>query len=264
MNNVITSKIPETVTSIEMANMIGKEHSQLLKDIRRYINQLGKVNFDFSDFFQESTYISEQNKELSCFNVTRKGCEFIANKLTGQKGTEFTARYVNRFHELEEGNITNSLITALNTISKSMIEMKTDINNRLSKLEEQAQFQPAIESTYKKPYNPWFAKMQKKYKLLEEYFDITRGQLYKNILWELENLYDIDTQQIQADYCYENNISSCYPLEPYEFTQKYRDMIESIVNSNLIKYGIASESDPITSTKHITIFDTPITDNNNG
>ncbi len=51
--------IIETVTSIEVANMIGKEHCQLLKDIRRYINQLGKVNFDFSDFFQESAYISE-------------------------------------------------------------------------------------------------------------------------------------------------------------------------------------------------------------
>lgn len=151
-----------------------------------------------------------------------------------------------------------------NSTDKKLIELLTSMDNRLSKLEEQTQSQPAIETTYKKPYNPWFAKMQKKYKLLEEYFDITRGQLYKNILWELENLYDIDIQQIQADYCYENNISSCYPLEPYEFTQKYRDMIEQIVNSNLIKYGIASESDPITSTKHITIFDTPIPDNNNG
>ena len=77
---------------------------------------------------------------------------------------------------------------------------------------------------------------------------------------ELENLYNIDTQQIQADYCYENNLTSCYPLEPYEFVSKYRDMIEQIVNSNLIKYGIASEDDPITSTKHITIFDTPVKD----
>lgn len=100
-------------------------------------------------------------------------------------------------------------------------------------------------------------------KLLEEYFDITRGQLYKNILCELENLYNIDTQQIQADYCYENNLTSCYPLEPYEFVPKYRDMIEQIVNSNLIKYGIASKDDPITSAKHITIFDTPIVEKQN-
>lgn len=151
-----------------------------------------------------------------------------------------------------------------NSTDEKLIELLTSMDNRLSKLEEQTQSKSVIETTYKKPYNPWFTKMQKKYKLLEEYFDITRGQLYKNILWELENLYDIDTQQIQADYCYENNISSCYPLEPYEFTQKYRDMIEQIVNSNLIKYGIASESDPITSTKHITIFDTHIADSNNG
>lgn len=104
--------------------------------------------------------------------------------------------------------------------------------------------------------------MQPKYQLLEDYFNITRGQLYKNILWEMENLYDVDTQQIQADYCYENNLQSCYPLEPYEFKQKYRDMIESIVNENLVKYGIAAANDPIVSTKHITIFDTPVKGNN--
>lgn len=267
MNNIIATQKIETVTSMEVAEMVNKEHGHLMRDIRRYIKQLNEAKIGLVDFFIESTYTDTKGEIRPCFNVTQKGCEFIAHKMTSQKGTEFTARYVNKFHELEEGNITNSLITALNAISKTMISIsnsQNDINNRLSKLEEQTQLQPSIETTYKKPYNPWFAKMQKKYKLLEEYFDITRGQLYKNILWELENLYDIDTQQIQADYCYENNISSCYPLEPYEFTQKYRDMIEQIVNSNLIKYGIASESDPITSTKHITIFDTPITDNNNG
>lgn len=213
------------------------------------------------DFFIESSYIDAKGEERNCFHITRKGCEFIANKLTGQKGTEFTAKYVNKFHELEEGNIRNTLINTLNSISESMIYMKKEINDRLTKLEELTQTQPAIETKYKKPYNPWFAKMQPKYKLLEDYFDVTRGQLYKNILWELENLYDVDTQQIQADYCYENNLSSCYPLEPYEFVPKYRDMIEQIVNTNLIKYGIASEDDPITSTKHITIFDTPIVKN---
>lgn len=32
----------------------------------------------------------------------QKGCEFIAHKLTGTKGTIFTARYINRFHEMED------------------------------------------------------------------------------------------------------------------------------------------------------------------
>ncbi len=146
-----------------------------------------------------------------------------------------------------------SMTQAITTLTTNMTTIQHDIQEL-----KQSEQQPQIETTYKKPYNPWFAKMQPKYKLLEEYFDITRGKLYHNILLELENLYNIDTQQIQADYCYENNISSCYPLEPYEFVPKYRNMIEEIVNSNLIKYGIASEDDPITSTKHITIFDMPI------
>ncbi len=152
----------------------------------------------------------------------------------------------------------NTNADKLSSAIENMNITLNSIDTRLTKLEEQSEHQSQIETTYKKPYNPWFAKMQPKYKLLEEYFDITRGQLYKNILWELENLYNIDTQQIQADYCYENNISSCYPLEPYEFVPRYRDMIEQIVNSNLIKYSIASEDDPITSTKHMTIFDMPV------
>lgn len=43
---------------------------------------------------------------MPCFLVTKKGCEFIAHKLTGRKGTEFTARYINRFHEMEYELIT--------------------------------------------------------------------------------------------------------------------------------------------------------------
>lgn len=262
MTNLMTTQTTETINSIEVANMIGKEHANLLRDIRRYKTQIKKSNetsqikIDFTDFFSESTYLDEQGKIRPCYNVTRKGCEFLCNKLNSTKGTEFTARYVNRFHELEEGNITTSFVKALNSIAESVNSM----NSRLSHLEEtQTQtLQELPNNKYKKPYNPWFVKMQPKYKLLEDYFDITRGQLYKNILWEMENLYDVDIQQIQADYCYENNINSCYPLEPYEFVPKYRDMIEGIVNSNLIKYKIASESDPITSTKHVTIFDTPV------
>lgn len=152
-------------------------------------------------------------------------------------------------------------ITTVSTALNKMVSILEKQDERLSKVESKLEEQKQIEDSkprYRKPYNPWFAKMQPKYTLLEDYFDVTRGQLYKNILKEMENIYNIDTNQIQADYCYENNIESCYPFEPYEFVQKYRDMIESIVNDNLIKYGIASEDDPITSTRHVTIFDTPV------
>lgn len=90
-----------TITSMEVAQMVDKRHCDLMRDIRKYCEHLGESKIAFSDFFTESTYTTEQNKTVACFLVTKKGCEFIAHKLTGQKGTEFTARYINRFHEME-------------------------------------------------------------------------------------------------------------------------------------------------------------------
>lgn len=90
------------IDSREVAEMVGKEHNKLLRDIRSYIGQLGEAEIGHTDFFTESTYKTEQNKTMPCYLVTKKGCEFIAHKLTGIKGTEFTAKYINRFHEMED------------------------------------------------------------------------------------------------------------------------------------------------------------------
>ena len=91
-----------TLSSLEVAEMVKKTHANLLKDIRLYIGQLAEVNFHSGDFFSESTYLDSNNQSRPCYLVTKKGCKFIAHKLTGQKGTEFTARYINRFHEMEQ------------------------------------------------------------------------------------------------------------------------------------------------------------------
>lgn len=88
----MTIQATETINSIEVAAMIGKEHKELLRDIRRYINQICKINNENNeskialvDFFQESTYVDAKGEYRPCFNVSRKGCEFIAHKMTGQK-----------------------------------------------------------------------------------------------------------------------------------------------------------------------------------
>lgn len=108
--NTITTKLEQdfrkeyekTISSLEVAEMIGKQHNDLLKDIRRYCEQFSRGKIPSSDFFIESTYLTDRGKEYPCYDVTKKGCEFIANKLTGQKGTEFTAKYINRFHKMED------------------------------------------------------------------------------------------------------------------------------------------------------------------
>lgn len=95
-------QIEQTISSIEVAEMVGKAHDKLLRDIRTYIEQLSLSKIGESDFFKESTYKNERGKEYPCYLVSKKGCEFIAHKLTGVKGTEFTAKYINRFHDMED------------------------------------------------------------------------------------------------------------------------------------------------------------------
>lgn len=97
------SNIGQMLTSMEVAQMVEKEHKQILKDIRRYTQQFNEGKISPVEFFTESTYIDGKGESRPCYFVTKKGCEFIAHKLTGQKGTEFTARYINRFHEMEGG-----------------------------------------------------------------------------------------------------------------------------------------------------------------
>ncbi len=90
-----------TITSMEVAQMVDKRHCDLMRDIKKYSEQLAESKIALGDFFTESTYLDANNQSRPCFMVTKKGCEFIAHKLTGRKGTEFTARYINRFHEME-------------------------------------------------------------------------------------------------------------------------------------------------------------------
>ena len=92
----------KTITSMEVAEMVGKDHSKLLRDIRNYIDQFNQSKIGFVEFFSESNYKDGKGEIRPCYLVTKKGCEFIAHKLTGVKGTEFTAKYINRFHEMED------------------------------------------------------------------------------------------------------------------------------------------------------------------
>lgn len=168
-------QIEQTITSVEVAEMVEKTHANLLKDIRRYCKQLGEVNIDFSDFFKESTYCTEQKKELPCYDVTKKGCEFIAHKLTGVKGTAFTARYINRFHDMEE------------TIKQSQAALPKNDDPFADCYISKQQLDAS--------HGEWFRKNNWKLKIIMERFGWTRKFLYHKILVELSDIYDLELEE---------------------------------------------------------------------
>lgn len=108
----------------------------------------------------------------------------------------------------------------------------------------------------KKTYSFWFSRMHPKYKLIEESLGITRGALYREILKELTNRYDLDTFQIEKEYLLENGLDKCYPLDPYQAVAQYRLFIEEIIDKYLLDNDLATKEELVTQRQFKTIFNT--------
>lgn len=92
----------QVIDSRDVAKMVGKSHAHLMRDIRDYIDDiLTDPKLDSLDFFIESSYKDAKGEVRKCYLLTKKGCEFVAHKITGRKGTIFTATYVSLFNEYE-------------------------------------------------------------------------------------------------------------------------------------------------------------------
>lgn len=146
MNN-----LTQTLTSNEVADMIGKEHSKLIRDIRTYIGYLNEAKIGSVDFFIESTYQDSKNETRPNYLLTKQGCEMVSNKLTGAKGVQFTAKYVSRFNQMEEhikqpqsiglesetkrmnaeARLRNAKVREAKLLAELAEEAKTDVNKAL-------------------------------------------------------------------------------------------------------------------------------------
>lgn len=113
MNELIKNN-KTTISSMDVAEMLGIKHVEILKKLDGTTKPDGKVkqvgiiptltkgNFPLSDYFILSSYKDNSGKENKCYLVTKLGCDFLANKFTGEKGILFTAKYVKRFDEMEQ------------------------------------------------------------------------------------------------------------------------------------------------------------------
>lgn len=128
------NKLQQKLDSREVAEMVGKEHKNIIRDIRGYLKEFSQLNFEPSDFFRESTY-KRRGKEYPCYLITKEGCEFIAHKLTGVKGTEFTAKYIKRFHEMEN-IIKEHVPQGKELLALAVLEAQKTIEEQTAQIEE--------------------------------------------------------------------------------------------------------------------------------
>ena len=98
----------QTIPSYEVCKMMDKKHKEVLamihgkSDRKGIIQILTEVQMEVSDYFIESTYTDGSGKQNKCYECTKMGCELLANKMTGEKGILFTAKYVAKFNAMEK------------------------------------------------------------------------------------------------------------------------------------------------------------------
>ncbi|MCH4482897.1 phage antirepressor KilAC domain-containing protein [Staphylococcus haemolyticus] len=95
--------------SREVAKMIGVEHRTLKRDIKTHINHLDfdennmRTNLYTSQkYFIDSEYYDVYNRKQHEYLITKIGCDFIANKMTGRKGALFTDAYITAFENMKK------------------------------------------------------------------------------------------------------------------------------------------------------------------
>ena len=248
-------QITQFISTVDIAKAMGVSHKTVLQKLEGanrkgkhtdgVIEMLGRLNFQPSDFFVKSTYINNQNKEMPCYNCTRKGCEFLAHKFTGEKGIRFTAAYINRFHEMEQVITQQTAIEQTFKDPKSILKCdkypeKTaeevvawklnDLNRRLEMVEAELEEKPRVKLS--KRLQPktetWYEKNRASIWIIKERMGVEPRKLYHEILDECGKYYDLD--EAKRVYQSETGHNLAYSIDLVEYFPQLQDVADQVLD----------------------------------
>lgn len=131
----MTVQIEQTLTSLEVAEMVGKNHKEVLRDIRKIIEQSGKRKVALT-YFKEDNYEDIQGKKQPMFRMTKMGCEVFGNRMAGTKGTQFTFGYVERFNEMENHIKQVRIPTSQRELVQLALSANEETNQRVDEIDD--------------------------------------------------------------------------------------------------------------------------------
>lgn len=91
----------ETMTSLEIAELTGKQHQHVMRDVRALLDQ----GVDASNFGLTS-YTDKSNRQSPCYMLTKKGCLILASGYDAL----LREKIINRWEELETKERTGGFI----------------------------------------------------------------------------------------------------------------------------------------------------------
>ena len=93
---------PERMTSIEISEIVGKDHRHVLESIRSMEDSWIKAG---GNKFVESKYVDKLNREKPCYSLTKTECLYVATKYND----ESRAKLVLRWEQLEKENLNKKM-----------------------------------------------------------------------------------------------------------------------------------------------------------
>lgn len=214
-------QLERTISSLEVAEMVEKNHKEVLRDIRNIIGQLGERKIAQS-YFISSAYKNTQNKELPCFNLTKKGCELYGTRMTGEKGTQFAVAYIERFNQMEEQmnkqkivplSKDQALVTVLRTTANLMEDTESikaeqhEMRKLITKIDEKVETQITLD--YGEQRRLQKAVAHRVYELEDD--SSIRPKLFREIYREIKDRFavasykDVKRQDLQSAINYIEN-----------------------------------------------------------
>ena len=181
------NQLEQTINSVEVAGMVGRDHKEVLRDIRNISNQLGESKIALSNYFIESTYINSQNKEQPCFDCTKKGCELYSTRMTGAKGTQFAVAYIERFNQMEE-HIKEQLDTSnlspelqfMNSVVQSLAKQEQETKRIENKVDSITEIVALNSTDWRKDSRTLISKMAKAQGGYEAYREV-QADIYQEL-----------------------------------------------------------------------------------
>lgn len=124
MNNLISTSgnFHQTMSSLQIAELTGKTHSHVMRDIRTILEQgISESNFGLG------SYTDANNNQRPCYNLTKKDCLILASGYDAKLREKIIDRWEELENERQSSNSVSSIQLfelALNSIKEDQIELK--------------------------------------------------------------------------------------------------------------------------------------------
>lgn len=197
----------EVVDSREVAIMTGKQHAHLMRDIKGYadiIENSIESRFGLVDFFIPSAYKDSKGEERPCYLLTKKGCDMVANKMTGEKGVLFTAAYVTAFEKMRKAvsqpqfASLSPQLQALISIEMRQQEQERRMDELSVQFEQNAKRMDNLAAAWSAPFasgDNWQESANHSINAVVQHFGLNHQKFRHDLYEELERTAGVDLQQ---------------------------------------------------------------------